>query len=90
MAHKLIDNGASLILGHHPHVIQGIEEYKHGLIAYSQGNFQFDPIVSQSKSNKSMIFSVQFDKKIVGYNIDPIEIIGDVPHIMKNQLKKDC
>jgi poly-gamma-glutamate synthesis protein (capsule biosynthesis protein) len=41
-AHKLIDNGASIILGHHPHVMQGIEEYNGGIIAYSLGNFVFD------------------------------------------------
>jgi poly-gamma-glutamate synthesis protein (capsule biosynthesis protein) len=39
LAHALIDAGAHLILGHHPHVIHGIEAYKHGLIAYSLGNF---------------------------------------------------
>ncbi len=42
LAHKLIDAGADLILGHHPHVIQGLEIYKDGLIAYSLGDFIFD------------------------------------------------
>lgn len=41
LAHALIDAGADLILGHHPHVIHGVEKYKHGLIAYSLGNFLF-------------------------------------------------
>jgi len=41
LARKLIDAGAHLIVGHHPHVAQGIEEYRAGLIAYSLGNFQF-------------------------------------------------
>ncbi|PMC39765.1 capsular biosynthesis protein [Bacillus sp. UMB0899] len=36
-----IDSGADLILGHHPHVIQGIEEYKGKFIVYSLGNFMF-------------------------------------------------
>jgi len=40
-ARRLIDAGAQLIIGHHPHVMQGIEEYRGGLIAYSLGNFQF-------------------------------------------------
>lgn len=39
---SLIDQGADLVVGHHPHVFQGIEKYKHGLIAYSLGNFLFD------------------------------------------------
>lgn len=37
-----IDSGADLVLGHHPHVIQGIELYKGKLIIYSLGDFVFD------------------------------------------------
>jgi poly-gamma-glutamate synthesis protein (capsule biosynthesis protein) len=40
-ARRLVDNGAHLILGHHSHCFQGVESYKHGLIAYSLGNFNF-------------------------------------------------
>ena len=40
-AHIAIDNGADLVLGHHPHVLQGIEIYKNRLIAYSLGNYVF-------------------------------------------------
>ena len=39
--HELIDAGADVILGNHPHVLQPIERYKQGLIAYSLGNFVF-------------------------------------------------
>jgi poly-gamma-glutamate synthesis protein (capsule biosynthesis protein) len=42
LAHKAIDAGADLILGHHPHVIQGLEVYRDRLIAYSLGDFVFD------------------------------------------------
>lgn len=41
MAHAIIDAGADLIVGMHPHVVQGIEQYKQGLILYSLGNFTF-------------------------------------------------
>ena len=41
-AHAIIDAGADAVIGHHPHVLQGIERYKHGVIAYSLGNFLFD------------------------------------------------
>ncbi len=47
IARALIDVGASLIIGHHPHVIQEIEEYGGGLIAYSLGNFVFDQNFSE-------------------------------------------
>jgi poly-gamma-glutamate synthesis protein (capsule biosynthesis protein) len=42
LAHEMIDAGADLIIGHHPHVIQGMEVYKDRLIAYSLGDFVFD------------------------------------------------
>ncbi len=41
-AHALIDGGADLVIGHHPHVLQAFESYRHGFIAYSLGNFRFD------------------------------------------------
>jgi len=40
-AHLAIDSGADLVLGHHPHVLQGFEIYKNRLIAYSLGNYVF-------------------------------------------------
>jgi poly-gamma-glutamate synthesis protein (capsule biosynthesis protein) len=40
-AHKAIDAGADVIIGHHPHVLRGIERYKSGIIFYSLGNFTF-------------------------------------------------
>ena len=42
LARKAIDWGADIVLGHHPHVIQGIEKYKHGVIVHSLGNFVSD------------------------------------------------
>ena len=41
IAHVLVEAGANVIIGHHPHVIQGCEEYKNGIIFYSLGNFNF-------------------------------------------------
>ena len=41
IAHHTIDSGADLVLGSHPHVLQGIEEYKGKNIVYSLGNFCF-------------------------------------------------
>jgi len=42
IAHALIDNGASVIFGHHPHVIEPVRIYKGKAIFYSLGNFVFD------------------------------------------------
>lgn len=41
LAHSAIDNGADLVIGHHPHILQGVEKYKDKYIAYSLGNFCF-------------------------------------------------
>lgn len=40
-AHRCIDAGADLIIGHHPHIIQQVERYKEKTIVYSIGNFIF-------------------------------------------------
>lgn len=44
LCHEIIDSGANLILGDHPHVLQGIENYNEGVIVYSLGNFVIDLI----------------------------------------------
>lgn len=41
LGHKLIDAGADLVIGNHPHVLQGVEEYNGKIICYSLGNFSF-------------------------------------------------
>lgn len=41
LARFTVDSGADLVLGHHPHVLQGIEEYNGKFIVYSLGNFMF-------------------------------------------------
>lgn len=47
-AHGLIDAGADLIIGHHPHVVQESEIYKGVPIYYSLGNFIFDQYFSEA------------------------------------------
>ncbi len=42
LAHRAVDAGASLVVGHHPHVAQATEKYNGGYIAYSLGNYIFD------------------------------------------------
>ena len=41
IAHQLIDSGADLVYGHHPHILQRVEHYKGKIIYYSLGNFLF-------------------------------------------------
>ena len=42
LAHDVIDAGADLIIGHHPHVLRGVERHGRGWIVYSLGNFVCD------------------------------------------------
>jgi len=44
LAHAVIEAGAALIIGHHPHVLRPVERYRHGLIAYSLGNCLADMV----------------------------------------------
>lgn len=59
LAHTAIDNGADLVLGHHPHVLQGIGEYKGKNIVYSLGNFCFGGNSAPSDMD-TMIFQQTF------------------------------
>lgn len=62
LAHTAVDNGADLVLGHHPHVLQGIEEYKGKNIVYSLGNFCFGGNSAPSDMD-TMIFQQTFTVK---------------------------
>ena len=59
LGHLAIDLGADLVCGHHPHVLQGIEEYKGKNIVYSLGNFCFGGN-SYPSDMDSMIFQQTF------------------------------
>lgn len=58
-AHSLIDAGADLIIGNHPHVLQGVEVYEGKIICYSLGNFCFGGNKNPSDKN-TMIFQQTF------------------------------
>lgn len=75
---RLCDIGVDVIIGHHPHVPQGYEEYNDSLIFYSLGNFYFDIMGFENKSddsfsviielekNKKVRFEIIYHKKIEG------------------------
>jgi hypothetical protein len=58
LARKFIDAGADLIVGHHPHRIQGVEYYKGRPIFYSLGNFLFD---TNPPGDETFIASILYD-----------------------------
>jgi poly-gamma-glutamate synthesis protein (capsule biosynthesis protein) len=71
---ELIDAGADIILGHHPHVAQGMEYYKHGVILYSLGNFMFDRRFVQPHSSGLLVRAV-ISKD--GISCEPFFLTGD-------------
>lgn len=59
LARLMIDSGADVVIGHHPHRLQGVERYKKGIIFYSLGNFAF---AAKGKSGDStMLVRLSFD-----------------------------
>lgn len=62
IAHYAIDHGADLVLGHHPHVLQGIENYQGKYIVYSLGNFVFGGNKNPNDKD-TMIFQATFQYK---------------------------
>lgn len=80
LAHTAVDAGASLVLGSHPHVVQEIEEYHDGLIAYSLGNFVFDGF--EGAANDSGILLVTFERDgSISWRVEPVSIGWDgLPH----------
>lgn len=88
IAHQLIDAGASLILGHHPHVLQEIEEYNNGVIVYSLGNFVFDQRKSATK--KSVIFRADLSKKgVEEFSTLPVQIIDHRPCLVNEKAGRE-
>lgn len=81
VAHAAIDAGADIVFGHHPHVLQPIEEYNGGIIFYSLGNFSFggnrcpsdmDSAVVQQEVVRSVDGTVSLGK----LTIIPVSISG--------------
>ena len=79
-AHAAIDAGAALVLGSHPHILQAIEHYHGGLIAYSLGNFVFDQYLGIE--NATIILRVVLDRTgFLRYDYVPVLIENGLPVI---------
>lgn len=81
LAHTAIDSGGDIIIGHHPHVLQGVEEYEGRLIFYSLGNFVFDRQL-QNGTDETVIANFKIrDKKLEGVQIIPVRIRNCQPYV---------
>jgi poly-gamma-glutamate synthesis protein (capsule biosynthesis protein) len=80
LAHAAVDAGAALVLGAHPHVLQPVERYNGGLIAYSLGNFVFDGF--GTPANYSAIFAARLTPAgVESYHWVPVIIEGGLPRL---------
>jgi poly-gamma-glutamate capsule biosynthesis protein CapA/YwtB (metallophosphatase superfamily) len=78
LAHAAIDAGADLVIGHHPHILQGVEHYRDGLILYSLGNFTFGSRTQHARTSvvANITFSGgKFSKlEMTPINVDNFEV----------------
>ena len=78
IAHALVDAGAALVLGHHPHTPQPVECYRNGLIAYSLGNFVFDP--AGEKGRHGLLLTCTLTREgVQNYVATPVKITNAQP-----------
>ena len=69
MARRFSKLGPYIMAGHHPHVIQGIEEYEGAYIAYSLGNLCFDDVYSPAVVDPIFTMS-EFNKKAIIWEVE--------------------
>lgn len=74
VAHWIIDSGADLIIGNHPHHVQGVELYHHRLITYAHGNFIFDQMFS-TETREGVVGTYTFyGRRLVAVRYRPVVI----------------
>ncbi len=73
-AHSAIEAGADVIIGHHPHILQGIECYRNGIIFYSLGNFAFAS--KSSVADVSAIVRFTLDDNRREAEILPLDVLN--------------
>ena len=79
-AHNLIDNGVDVIIGAHPHVIQGIETYKGKPIFYSLGNFIFDQYWHKD-TEKGYMVRMSDSVDTIRYELIPVRQFRSVVYV---------
>ncbi len=81
LARLAIDQGADLVLGHHPHVPQGFEFYRGKLIANSLGNFVFNP--GSNEGHYTILTELSLDSRgLLGARVYPVYIGNGRPGYM--------
>jgi poly-gamma-glutamate synthesis protein (capsule biosynthesis protein) len=76
LGRSLVDAGADLVIGHHPHVARRVERYGRGLIAYSLGNFVFD-MLWNPWLRTGLVLRVRLSRNGVEHHETELVWIGD-------------
>jgi gamma-polyglutamate biosynthesis protein CapA len=76
IARAMIDAGAAIVVGHHPHVVREVERYRQGVIAYSLGNFIGD-MVWDPRTRLSAWLAATVEQGAVAAELTPAVIDGD-------------
>jgi poly-gamma-glutamate synthesis protein (capsule biosynthesis protein) len=80
-AHAALDAGASVVVGHHPHVTQPWECRDNGVIFYSLGNLVFDQF-QRTETQRGALAEVVFSgKTLESAALLPVDIVGTVPKL---------
>ncbi|PJE73017.1 MAG: hypothetical protein COV00_02390 [Candidatus Tagabacteria bacterium CG10_big_fil_rev_8_21_14_0_10_40_13] len=74
LARLAVDDGAKIVVGHHSHVAQEVEEYNGGIIAYSLGNFIFDQNFSEETMEGLALEVFWENGRIAGFEKHKIRI----------------
>ena len=74
---RLIDAGAALVAGSHPHWVQGVEPYAGGMIAHSLGNFVFDMDFMQQTREGVTLTATFWGDELKGVRFTPYVIGPD-------------
>lgn len=72
VAYNLIDAGADMIIGHHPHVVEGMEIYKKKAIFYSLGNFVFDQYFSPD-TQEGLAVGANWESDEINFSLYPLK-----------------
>lgn len=92
LGHAAIEAGAAAVIGHHPHVLQGVERYRHGVILYSLGNFVFGSYSPYATRSAVAVLSLRDGRvrevKLYPLNVKNAEVVFQ-PYVLTGAAADD-
>ena len=86
-ARAAIDAGAKIVVGHHPHVVQPVEEYGGGVIFYSLGNLIFDQFQRKETQQGLVAEALFMGSALARYSTIVVEIVRTAPRVRESPVK---